>query len=157
MFVAVVGGRANAKRTLAFEEAFCSEPGGLLRKHFSRLGKGEQDAQRLRNSNSSSEGQTVSDWGFCAGQGQLLVNESSSTCKLHANGHQHLEGAVITLTMLRRHELASLCTLLAAASQHRVLHLVVLHKLLASVGSDAQLPHRICAEGGFLGESCAAN
>ena len=38
---ALIGGRANAKRTLAFEEAFCKEPEGLLWKQFTRLGKGK--------------------------------------------------------------------------------------------------------------------
>ena len=40
MLCALIGGRANAKRTLAFEEAFCKEPEGLLWKQFTRLGKG---------------------------------------------------------------------------------------------------------------------
>lgn len=41
MVALILGGRANAKRTLAFEEQFCSEPEGILRKQFTRLGKGK--------------------------------------------------------------------------------------------------------------------
>lgn len=41
LLVALFGGRANAKRTLAFEEQFCKPPDGILWKQFTRLGKGE--------------------------------------------------------------------------------------------------------------------
>ena len=37
--------------------------------------------------------------------GKLMVNDSPATFKLHANGHRHLEGAVVTMTLLRRHEM----------------------------------------------------
>lgn len=40
LLFAVFGGRANAKRTLAFEEHFCRLPDGILWKQFTRLGKG---------------------------------------------------------------------------------------------------------------------
>lgn len=80
LVAALLGARSNAKRTLAFEEQFCKEPEGLLYKQFTRLGKGPN---------------------------KLLVSNGSSIFKLHANGHRHLEGAVITMTLLRRHEMIS--------------------------------------------------
>jgi len=80
LVASILGARSNAKRTLAFEEQFCLEPEGLLYKQFTRLGKGPN---------------------------KLLVSNGSSIFKLHANGHRHLEGAVVTMTLLRRHELVS--------------------------------------------------
>lgn len=47
-----------------------------------------------------------------AGSDKLLVNESPASFKLHANGHRNLEGAVITMTLLRRHEMVSSCEIL---------------------------------------------
>lgn len=80
LVASILGARSNAKRTLAFEEQFCREPEGLLYKQFTRLGKGPN---------------------------KLLVSNGSSIFKLHANGHRHLEGAVVTMTLLRRHEMIS--------------------------------------------------
>lgn len=40
LIFALVGGRHNAKLTVAFEDSFCKEPEGILWKQFTRLGRG---------------------------------------------------------------------------------------------------------------------
>ena len=135
MLCALIGGRANAKRTLAFEEAFCKEPEGLLWKQFTRLGKGAPSyipevsiigtadiigimalprscCSRWCDSSTYENASRHA----CAGTGKLLVSESPSVFKLHANGHKNLDGAVMTMTLLRRHELVGLLSSLPALS-----------------------------------------